>query len=179
MVSQSPQIRIIAACRFSHLQEHARFLDSKAGINRWGGLVAKSLNGTCSVLLRHFYIKLDDYLQVGRSGSKRTTEWWSSNSMVHGRSTKPGLAIFSLFTLTQTKGFQLRPWMMAPEVRLTSRPTTLPSPLPSPPPLCLCPAVPGSNAAPSGPMATLNDDQTLSQGQFKEVGGTEHGASLT
>jgi hypothetical protein len=36
-----------ASNRFSHLAEHAQFLDSKAGgLNRWGGMVSKSIIGS-------------------------------------------------------------------------------------------------------------------------------------
>lgn len=35
-----------ASSRFSHLREHAQFLDRKTGgLNRWGGLVSQTLRG--------------------------------------------------------------------------------------------------------------------------------------
>ncbi|KAL6756599.1 type-II calcium-dependent NADH dehydrogenase [Haematococcus lacustris] len=39
-----------ASTQFSHLAEHASFLETKAGSSRWGGLVAKAVQGNASPL---------------------------------------------------------------------------------------------------------------------------------
>ncbi len=39
-----------ASSRFSHLEEHAKFLDGKQGMARWGGMVYKTLSSKHAAL---------------------------------------------------------------------------------------------------------------------------------